>query len=134
MVRLAAAGLTALAMAGCGGAPLPRPAGPGGAARLEDGRLARVDARRREVVLGGERAPAGVGPTSVAAIGTRLYVTDTVQGAVLVFRTQPRLALQRRVYAPGRPRDIHVVGDHLELQAGGRAVALTGDGAAKRIR
>ncbi len=50
------------------------------------------------------RAPAGTGPTRVASDGHgRLYVTDTVAGALLVFHLQPRFELIRRVPLAGGP-------------------------------
>jgi DNA-binding beta-propeller fold protein YncE len=52
------------------------------------------------------RAPAGVGPTHVAAAGPWIYVTDTDGGALLVFRISPELELVRRYPLPGSPYGI----------------------------
>ena len=52
------------------------------------------------------RAPAGVGPTHVAAAGSWIYVVDTDGGALLVFRTAPELELVRRYPLPGSPYGI----------------------------
>jgi DNA-binding beta-propeller fold protein YncE len=125
-----------IAIAGCGSAPdreLPPPAGPAvsppltaePAGRVVEGRalppamavrvgdrVARVAgrARRLELFEGDRRvasAPAGTGPTNVASDGGHyLYVTDTVAGAVLVFRAVPRLRLTRRYALPGAPYGI----------------------------
>jgi DNA-binding beta-propeller fold protein YncE len=55
------------------------------------------------------RAPAGVGPTHVAAQGNHLYVTDTQGGALLVFALDgDHLEPTRRVYLPGSPYGIAV--------------------------
>ncbi|HEV7493943.1 hypothetical protein [Baekduia sp.] len=67
--------------------------------------LALVDPRTRQRIA---HAAAGVGPTHVAAVADRLYVTDTRGGALLVFATRPQLALVRRVFLPGGPYAIAV--------------------------
>jgi DNA-binding beta-propeller fold protein YncE len=54
------------------------------------------------------RAGAGIGPTHVVAFGSRLYVTDTQGGALLVFVRRPRLELVRRVFLAGAPYGIAV--------------------------
>jgi DNA-binding beta-propeller fold protein YncE len=80
----------------------------GGARAVLSGRervLALVDPRTRKRLA---QAAAGVGPARVAAVGDRLYVTDTAGGALLVFATRPRLALVRRVFLPGGPYAIAV--------------------------
>jgi DNA-binding beta-propeller fold protein YncE len=48
-------------------------------------------------------APAGAGPTHVVAERDRLYVADTRGGALLIFRTRPKLVLAARVDLPGSP-------------------------------
>jgi DNA-binding beta-propeller fold protein YncE len=48
-------------------------------------------------------APAGAGPTHVDGAGNRLYVVDTLGGALLVFQARPRPALVGRASAGGRP-------------------------------
>lgn len=53
-------------------------------------------------------APAGVGPTHVACLGAWCYVVDTRGGALLVFKTRPRLEPTRRLYLPGEPYEITV--------------------------
>jgi hypothetical protein len=158
-MRLGHAAPIALLLAGCGSAPLPPPAGPAaspplrqrpagvilrGHVRTPDARfpggLARVDRRARtlELYAGSRRvarAPAGVGPTTVATAGGRFYVTDTVQGALLVFDRTPRLELQRRVYLPGGPYAVAV--DRVRrrlwvtLTARNEVVVLAADGTAK---
>jgi hypothetical protein len=52
------------------------------------------------------RAPAGIGPTHVAAAGAWLYVVDTSAGALLAYRREPELELVRRVHLPGTPYGI----------------------------
>jgi hypothetical protein len=48
-------------------------------------------------------APAGAGPTHMeGGADDRLYVVDTLGGAVLVFTALPRPALVERAVAPGR--------------------------------
>jgi DNA-binding beta-propeller fold protein YncE len=72
--------------------------------------LAVVSGRERLVELYDPRslqriagAPAGAGPTNVVADGDRLFVADTQGGALLVFRTRPKLVLAARVDLPGSP-------------------------------
>jgi DNA-binding beta-propeller fold protein YncE len=48
-------------------------------------------------------APAGAGPTNVAAEGNRLYVADTGGNAIRVYATDHGLALVRRIPLPGGP-------------------------------
>ena len=120
-----------LLAAGCGsGAPLPpaaepassfpithRPAGTvrqGGpvgfetgvksTARLADGTTVTLDPKRRELRVGDDIAPAGLGPTEVV-VGDddRIYVTDTAGGSILLFRHEPELKIVRRAAVPGRP-------------------------------
>ncbi|MDX6714431.1 MAG: hypothetical protein QOH30_989 [Baekduia sp.] len=84
---------------------------PGGLAGVDAERaLAVVSLRERVVELYDPhtlkriaRAPAGAGPTHVVADGDRLFVADTRGGALLVFRTGPKLRLTRRVGLPGSP-------------------------------
>jgi DNA-binding beta-propeller fold protein YncE len=52
------------------------------------------------------RAPAGIGPTHVAAAGAWVYVVDTDGGALLVFKTAPELELVRRYPLTGSPYGI----------------------------
>jgi DNA-binding beta-propeller fold protein YncE len=87
-------------------AGLVRPAGI--AAGDFDRALAVIDAGRRAVVLYDPRslrrlasAPAGAGPTNVAAEGDLLFVADTAGDAVLTFTTRPRLRQIDRLALPG---------------------------------
>jgi hypothetical protein len=77
---------------------------------------------------------AGLGPTSLAAGDARLYVTDPVQDALLVFDLRPELHLQRRVYVADGPRRVVRRGDRLVVTTAHGSVELTADGAAKRLR
>jgi DNA-binding beta-propeller fold protein YncE len=86
-------------------------------AALGDGRVAVLDPRARAVRLhargsgagpAAPAAPAGVGPTHVAAFAGRVYVVDTRGGALLVYAVRPRLRPVRRVYLPGSPYAIAV--------------------------
>jgi len=63
----------------------------------------RVDRRRRELVVGREREPAGVAPANAVRFEDRVYVTDRGGEALLVFRTEPELRLVHRVAALGAP-------------------------------
>jgi DNA-binding beta-propeller fold protein YncE len=89
---------------------------PGGLAAADRGRLLAVVSRRERVLELYDprtlkrvaRAPAGVGPTTVAAEADRLYVADTLGGALLVFRVRPQLTLTRRVALPGSPYGLAV--------------------------
>ncbi len=75
---------------------------PGARLPPQPGTTAVVERRARALRLGGEEAPAGVGPTHVVSDGGELlYVTDTAGDGVLVFHTEPRLELTRRVALPG---------------------------------
>jgi len=132
-----AAVLAALALTGCGSttavADLPPPAGPDRSPPLSalpvgrvvpldlvpavapsprraavDGAVAVVRGRRRVLEYRGERANAGAGPTHVVAGASRLYVVDTTGDALLVFRWEPELVLDRRVALPGAPYAIAV--------------------------
>jgi hypothetical protein len=112
-------------LAGCGSAPAPPPAGPAAAVVTVDGHRARLDGRARTLSLySGDRrvarVPAGLGPVAVAAGDDRVYVTDRVLGALLVFDFTPRLELQRRVHLPGGPTAIAA-----DLPRGRLWVALT---------
>ena len=49
------------------------------------------------------RVPAGAGPTHVVARGGLVYVADTTGQGLLVFRTEPELALVHRGALPGAP-------------------------------
>jgi hypothetical protein len=110
--------LAALALAGCGSAPLgklPPADGPPRQAALPDRRTLAVLATRERVLRlvdarSGRRlatAPAGVGPTHVACLGI-CWVADTRGDALLVYRLEPRLRLVRRLYLAGGPREIEV--------------------------
>jgi len=94
---------------------LPAPAQPGGVAAA--GTAVGVVGVRSHVLeaydayslhaLG--RAPAGAGPTHLAGDGRgRLYVVDTLGGAVLVFRARPSPVQVATASAPGRPYGIAV--------------------------
>jgi hypothetical protein len=50
-----------------------------------------------------ERVPAGVGPTNLLAGERLVYVADTTGRSLLVFRTEPELALVHRTALPGAP-------------------------------
>lgn len=121
------------------------PGGPAVAVLAGRTRVLELRAPRTRKLLA--RAPAGVGPTHVAAVADRLYVTDTRGGALLVFTTRPKLALVRRVFLPGGPAGIRVDAarhrlwvtltarrEVVELAATGRPHPLlrlpTGDGSA----
>lgn len=117
-------------LAGCGSAPVPPAAGP--SPPPADG--ARLDTEARTLTVGGETVTAGLGPTSLAVRDGRVYVTDRVQDALLIFRTEPELELQRRVYVAGGPRRVEVRGDRLRVTTAHGSVELTADGAAKRLR
>jgi hypothetical protein len=110
----------ALALAGCGSAPDPPPAGPPPSPRLTaapagtvvpNGALpgqapgaGTLDPRARTFAIDGAIAPAGVGPTHAACLPrVWCYVADTRGDAVLVFRRTPRLELVRRYHLPGGP-------------------------------
>lgn len=87
-------------------------AGPGGVSAAGD-LVAVVSVRERVLELYDARtlrrvarAPAGIGPTHVAAVGTWVYVVDTDGGALLVFTTVPDLELVRRYPLPGSPYGI----------------------------
>ena len=89
---------------------LPAPAQPGGVAAtgnsvgvlgVRSHQLEVYDARSLHA-LG--TAPAGEGPTHVdGGADGRLYVVDTLGGAVLAFTVLPRPTLVGRAAAPGRP-------------------------------
>jgi DNA-binding beta-propeller fold protein YncE len=87
---------------------------PGGLSAV-GGLLAVVSVRERvlelydaETLRRVARAPAGVGPTHVAAAGAWVYVVDTDGGALLVFATAPELELVRRYPLPGSPYGVAV--------------------------
>jgi hypothetical protein len=89
-------------------------AAPGGVTAI-GGLLAVVSVRERvlelydaETLRRVARAPAGVGPTHVAAAGGWIYVVDTDGGALLVFRLAPKLELARRYPLEGSPYGIAV--------------------------
>jgi streptogramin lyase len=101
-------------------APIDTIADPGAVRRLlapaevapvAGGLLATIDDRgRRLSLLSGATddalaaEPAGVGPTQVVAGDEgRVYVTDTGGESILLFRTDPELALARRYGLPGAP-------------------------------
>ncbi|HEV2814295.1 MAG TPA: hypothetical protein VGW10_13655, partial [Solirubrobacteraceae bacterium] len=86
------------------------PLEPGGIAAIPGGPVALVAARERVLALFDRdgrllaQAPAGAGPTHVeAGAGGRVYVADTDGGAILLFKTRPKLELVRRVALPGAP-------------------------------
>lgn len=118
-------------LAGCGAAPDPPPAGP----QPPPAGGARLDVRARTLTVDGRTVAAGVGPVGLAAHDGRFYVTDRVQGALLVFDLEPELELQRRVYLPGGPTDIAVRGDRLyvRLSDRDRVAILAADGVARTI-
>jgi DNA-binding beta-propeller fold protein YncE len=85
---------------------------PGGVSAAGDV-VAVVSVRERELELYDPhalrrvaRAPAGVGPTHVAAAGPWIYVVDTDGGALIVCRVSPELELVRRYPLPGSPYGI----------------------------
>src|SRR5918992_816585 len=91
--------------------------GPTSPAVAEEGeRVAVVAARERVLELFDARtmrridsAPAGVGPTNVVSDGgSLLYVVDTEGDGLLLFRTRPRLELERRVALAGGPYAIAI--------------------------
>lgn len=71
----------------------------------------------------------------VAADAGRIYVTDRVQGALLILDDAPELELQRRVYLPGGPSAVSVAGDRVvvSLADAGEVVELSADGAARLL-
>ena len=88
---------------------------PGGVAAVNGGRAVAVVSMRERVLevydsdtlerIG--RAPAGVGPTHVAAgRGSLIYVVDTTGDGLLVFDLRPRLHLTRRLPILGSPYGI----------------------------
>jgi hypothetical protein len=103
-----------LALAGCGSAPLPPAAGPGGEAQIAPGVRAVVDPVARRLIVGAESAPAGVGPTAVECVSRWCYVLDTQGHGLLLFRVRP-LELLRRQYIAGRPVRMRRVGDLLAI-------------------
>jgi hypothetical protein len=120
-----------------------RPAGiaaAGGAGNA----LAVVDAGRRTLDLYDPRtlrrrasAPAGAGPTSVVALGDRLYVADTAGDAVLAFSTTPRLHRIGRFALPrGAPYAVAIdptrLRLHVTLTAANVLLTLPVDGGGAR--
>jgi DNA-binding beta-propeller fold protein YncE len=93
---------------------LGAPAQPGGVAAAGTAvGVVGVRAHRLEVFDAGSlrtlgSAPAGAGPTHADATGDRLYVVDTLGGAVLVFAVRPRPIQMATVPAPGRPYGIAI--------------------------
>jgi DNA-binding beta-propeller fold protein YncE len=93
---------------------LPAPAQPGGVAAVGTAvGVVGVRSHRLEVfdadslrTLGS--VPAGAGPTHADGSGSRLYVVDTLGGAVLVFTARPSPVRVAAVAAPGRPYGIAV--------------------------
>jgi DNA-binding beta-propeller fold protein YncE len=89
---------------------LPAPSQPGGVAATGNSvGVLGVRSHQLEVYDAGSlralgTAPAGEGPTHIEGGGDdRLYVVDTLGGAVLAFTALPRPALVGRAAAPGRP-------------------------------
>lgn len=87
---------------------------PGGLAAAGSD-LAVVDVRADTVTLIDARslralgsAPAGSGPTHVAAGGVRLFVADTRGDALLEYATRPKLHLVRRLALPGVPYGVAI--------------------------
>ncbi|MEJ7891018.1 MAG: hypothetical protein WKF94_00060 [Solirubrobacteraceae bacterium] len=131
--------IVAVLLAGCGSADtLPPPAAGAPPVVRAPGGEAVLDTRARTITVGGMRADAGVGPTAIAETEEHVYVTDTVQDALLVFRKEPKLSLQRRAYLPGAPVALEVdeARDRLlvTLDATGEMVAVTLDGAVKALQ
>lgn len=123
-------------LAGCGSADtLPPPAAGAPPVVRAPGGEAVLDTRARTITVGDMRADAGVGPTHILETDDHVYVTDTVQGALLVFRKAPELVLSRRAYLPGAPSALEVDGNRLlvTLSATGEVVALSLDGAVKLL-
>jgi hypothetical protein len=143
--------LAAVSLAGCGSAsvdelppsPQPQPAPPTASARsgpvtaVVAGRerlLRLYDARSRTLV---DEAPAGVGPTNVAATADRIYVVDTRGEALLIYDRHPRLTLARRVYLPGAPYGIALDRERRRLWVSltdrSALVGLVADGTAAEV-
>jgi hypothetical protein len=163
MARAACVLAIAVSLAGCGsGSSLPPPAGPARSpalreapagrvmaarmtaatmpppARVEGG-IARLDPRKRALVVGDHRANAGVGPTQAVSDGHRLvFVVDAQGDGLLLFRTRPRVALRRRVYLPGRPYAIAIDRRRhrlwVTLTASNRVAELTANGRPRVLR
>lgn len=111
-----ATALVILALAGCGSSEaLPAPEGP-----AQESGPVRLDTRARTLTVGGETVDAGAGPLHLAVSGERVYVTDAVQRALLVFEIEPELHLQRRAFLPVRPTALAVQGDSVVVTAGER--------------
>lgn len=111
---------------------MPRPA-------LVEGGIARLDPRARVLVVGRHRADAGVGPTQAVSDGHRLvFVVDGQGDGLLLFRTQPRLELRRRVYLPGRPYAIAIDRRRhrlwVTLTASNRVAEVTANGRPRVLR
>jgi DNA-binding beta-propeller fold protein YncE len=93
---------------------LPAPAQPGGVAAVGTAvgvvgvRSHRVEVFDADSLRTLGSAPAGAGPTHADASRTRLYVVDTLGGAVLVFAVRPRPVQVAAAAAPGRPYGIAV--------------------------
>jgi DNA-binding beta-propeller fold protein YncE len=83
-------------------------AGAGVVATVDGGRATAVlSPRERVLVVGDERAAAGVGPTRVVAgRGGLIYVLDTGADGLLVYELRPRLHLTRRLPILGSPYGI----------------------------
>lgn len=114
-VRSATA-LVILVLAGCGSAEeLPPPAGP-----TQQSASARLDTRARTLTVGAQTVGAGAGPVDLAETQERIYVTDAVQQALLVFEKEPELHLQRRTYLRARPTELAVQADAVVVTAGER--------------
>jgi DNA-binding beta-propeller fold protein YncE len=99
---------------------------PGGLAAAPASRVAVVAVRERVLELYSSitlrrvaRAPAGVGPTHVACLGSPpggyCFVADTAGDALLIFSLTPKLQLVRRVYLPGGPYGIALDACHRAL-------------------
>jgi DNA-binding beta-propeller fold protein YncE len=84
------------------------PAGAGVVATVDGGRATAVlHPRERVLVVGDERAAAGVGPTRVVAgRGGLIYVLDTAGDGLLVYELRPHLHLTRRLPILGSPSGI----------------------------
>jgi DNA-binding beta-propeller fold protein YncE len=128
-------------------ARVPTALGPRSLAVAEDGeRVAVVAARERVLELFDARtlrrvgsAPAGVGPTNVASDGgSLLFVVDTEGDGLLLFRTRPRLELERRVALSGAPYAIAIDRVRRRLwvtvTARNRLVELTANGRPRPLR